>query len=147
MDKEKLRDFLIEYLERKLLTLLQEEEKLRTSQHSETKSSAGDKYETSREMIQGEIDRLNSTILAQKNNINILKSLNLEAKGSIQLGSLVSTTVGNYFVSVGLGKVDFEKHPVFVVSLESPIGAALKGQKAGDSLEFNGKKLNVLEVV
>jgi hypothetical protein len=120
---------------------------LDSSQASETKSSMGDKYETSREMMQRERDTLNAnlqnnkTILSQLQHIDLAKTFT-----KAETGSLIETEQGFYFLSVGLGKVLVNNHNVFVVSALSPIGKLLIGNGAGSIVTFNGQKLTLKEI-
>ncbi|MDO6425302.1 hypothetical protein, partial [Saccharophagus degradans] len=68
--------------------------------NSETKSSAGDKHETGRAMLQLEMEKLGQqyqTVLTQK---NVLQKIDVSVKKKAQVGSLVGTTSGlNYFLA------------------------------------------------
>jgi transcription elongation GreA/GreB family factor len=116
------------------------------SANGEGKSSAGDKYETSRAM--GHLDRnMNAKQLAEAmDTLQLLNSLNIAYSPVIQPGSLVITTMGNYFISVGAGNVKLEGKDYFAVSPLSPIAQILIGKKASDALQFNGKELKLMEV-
>ena len=73
---------------------------------NETKSSAGDKYETGREMINLEWNKL-SVQLQQFRRLNetLEMAKSRPVTDSIQLGSLVQTSVANYFVAIPAGQV------------------------------------------
>ncbi|NNC95586.1 MAG: 3-oxoacyl-ACP synthase [Chitinophagales bacterium] len=118
---------------------------VRDSKNQESKSSVGDKYETSRAMMQIEEERLSrqlSEVLNMKMTLGQIDP-NVSNK-SIQLGSIFSTHELNYFVSVPIGKVEVESKIYYCVSVHSPIGALFLGKKSGEIIDFNGKKLQVL---
>ena len=72
----------------------------------------------------------------------------IPSKGSdtAQLGSLVQTPQGMYYLAISIGKVMLENKPYFVVSPASPIGKLLHGKKAGDEAVFNGRKISIKAV-
>ena len=115
---------------------------------NETKSNVGDKYETTREMMQLEIEKnalqLNKYEL-QKN--ELLKIDINKSHHKVELGSFVFTAENTYFISIGLGKIEIENEPVFCISLISPIGKALQNKKAGDKINFQGKEIFVTKII
>jgi transcription elongation GreA/GreB family factor len=114
----------------------------------DTKSSAGDKYETSREMLQQEKNRgmaqlteANKLLLA----LNRISTAGQSAK--VEEGSVVMTSNGNFYISVSASVLSFNGESYFAVSAASPIGAKLLGCKAGDEFSVNGKGYIVKEVM
>jgi hypothetical protein len=61
----------------------------------------------------------------------------------VQLGSLAITNKGQFYISVGLGKVVFEGVQYFVVSPTAPVAAALLGKRVGEQAVFNGQEVVV----
>lgn len=114
---------------------------------SETKSSAGDKHETGRAMLQLEIEKTSQQFAnvnqMQKNLYRISLKVNTDV---ISLGSIVKTTGNNYFISVSIGEVLIDNEKYFVISSKSPIGNLLLGKENGDMIYFNGKKFKVMEI-
>lgn len=110
------------------------------SLHDDTKSSAGDKYETSREMIQQDLNRYEQQLKVLNNDAEILKRIqNQKSSHKISgLGSLIQTEKGLYFLSVSIGQIKVDNKSVFAVSLASPIGKVLVGLSVGDTFSFNG---------
>jgi len=72
----------------------------------ESKSTAGDKHDTTRELMQQERNKaaqnLSNQILAQKTLIQLLNSSSSERVG---FGSLIETDKGIIFIGLALGKV------------------------------------------
>jgi transcription elongation GreA/GreB family factor len=112
---------------------------------SETKSSAGDKHETGRAMIQLEMEKAGqqlSEVIWMKevlNRIDIKKNNDV-----ISLGSLIITTKGNYFLAISVGKISVESLDYFAISSQSPIGKQLLGKKVGEFIAFNQAKILVI---
>ena len=108
--------------------------------NDDTKSSAGDKYETGREMAQQETNRN----LAQLNEASKLRiALNQVSTTTITdqagLGSLVFTNNGNFYMAISAGILTVDGQTWMAISPASPIGQALKGLKAGQQFNLNNK--------
>jgi transcription elongation GreA/GreB family factor len=121
---------------------------LQQSSNEDTKSSAGDKYETGREMMQLEKNKLAvqlSEIFKMK---KVLDQLSIDkAYHKVDLGSLVITSEGNYFISVALGKLELDKKVFYAISPVSPIGVALMSKSRGEQIRFNYKSYLIKEVI
>lgn len=112
---------------------------LSNSANNETKSSAGDKHETGRAMMQLEQEKLSKQItdLAnQKNDFDKIDFLRLST--IISQGSLVETNKGYFFIATSLGKLIVDNKIVFVISSKSPLAVAFAGKQQKDFLRFNG---------
>ena len=118
------------------------------SASEDTKSSAGDKYETGREMMQQEKNR-NMAQLTEAN--KLLVALNRIGTGGLQEkaeeGSIVITNNGSFYIAISAGVIVHEGVNYFAISAASPIGAKLLGCKAGDEFALNGKAYLVKEVI
>ena len=118
------------------------------SMKNDTKSSAGDKFETGREMMQIELN--NQQVQLNKltqlhHDLSLIKLSEIHT--SIGFGTLVNTSMGCYFVSVALGKIVLDTANYYALSLASPIGRTLHEAKVGDVLTFQGKKIEILDMV
>lgn len=124
---------------------------IQDAQHSvnqETKSTAGDKHDTSRAMAQLEVENLSKQLQSIEANLNVLKKINPEHETSlIALGSLVETNSGIYFLSVGLGRFELANKHYFVISNQSPIGKLFIGKKIADEINFNQQKIKILNFI
>ena len=106
----------------------------------DSKSTAGDKHETGRAMIHLEQEKLSSQLTQVKLLNETFSQINPKEKHSkVEFGSLVTTSKGIYFFSVGLGKIRIEHNDVFCLTVTTPLGSALVGKKAGDKVIFNGE--------
>jgi len=113
------------------------------SRDSDTKSSAGDKFETGREMMQREMDKISALIDSTQNSLKKLNHLATETAKVVCEGSLVETDQGIYYISIGFGKLD----EVYAISVESPLGSILKGKKIGESVEMRSKKITIKSIL
>ncbi len=118
------------------------------SRNNDTKSSAGDKYETGREMMQIEIEKnevlLNQTAKQRKE----LTRINISAPfHKVAFGSLVETNNGIYFISIGIGKVQVGDQTCYAISLASPIGGLLKDKAIGDEVKFQDRAFTIKGIV
>jgi len=117
------------------------------SANTEVKSSAGDKHETGRAMAQLETEK-NAIQLAESNKLKHVIGLIIPAKQfkRVELGALVMTNNGNYYISVSIGKMTLDSVIYFGVSAVSPIGQALLNHKVDDEILFNGRKFLIKEI-
>jgi len=118
----------------------------RESSKEETKSSAGDKYETARAMIQQEIDKYSMQLLDAEKQKAILSGLPMTEDSVIRNGSLVITNNGNFLISVSLGQLTIDNKNYFAISSASPIGAILLNKRKGDTFQFRGKDYSIEKV-
>jgi hypothetical protein len=114
------------------------------SANSETKSSAGDKYETGRAMAQEERNRnavqLQQALQLQGELTRINPSLPCDI---VRPGALVTSSMGRFYISISAGKLAVEGQEYFAVSVAAPVAAALSGKRAGEEAVFNGKRVQI----
>ena len=114
--------------------------------NNETKSSMGDKYETTREMVQQEINNLQVQLnenLKAKNSLKLIPILALQKVG---FGSLVETSSGLFYISVSLGNIIFDHQKIFLVSPESPLAKVLIDKKKDEEFSLNNLKQKILKI-
>lgn len=114
------------------------------SRDSDTKSSAGDKYETGREMMQREMDKCSALIDQNRHSMQIIQHVPIHRTyESIDKGALIVTDRGSYYMLVGLGKIGLEQKDYFAISPESPIGSLFLGKKVGEYILLREQKITV----
>lgn len=120
----------------------------RQASNDDTKSSAGDKYETTREMMQQEMDR-NSKLLyeAGQQKIALQQIENVDAAKEAKNGSLILTSNGNFYISISAGELKVDDQKFIAVSQAAPIGRAFIGAKVGIEVSFNGNKYLIKEIL
>lgn len=116
--------------------------------NAESKSSAGDKYETTRALMQIERDRHAAQLVEALKLQKELESLAWEQTTSTaRAGSLVSTNQGHFFIAVSIGKITLDGTDYFAISTASLIGSQLLNRKAGDEFQFQNKLFQIQEIV
>jgi len=135
-------------LDQKIEILLEDIASLKDARDNENKNSAGDIYETGREMMQIELE---------KNEIHLSKTLVLRKELSlidtqkkfikVEFGSLVFTNLGNYFMSIALGKVELNNETFHPISLNSPIGQVIQNKKINDRIQFQEKEITIIDIL
>lgn len=120
---------------------------LQASANEETKSSAGDKYETGRAMVQLEIEKhqgQRAELLKQQQTlINIAP---IKESTTAQPGAIVETNRGSFFLSISAGQMEVDGQKIICISINSPIGSLLRGLKAGDTFTFNKMEYTLAKV-
>jgi len=121
-------------------------EEAQKASNDDTKSSAGDKYETGREMMQQETNR-NMGQLNEANKLKIaLNKINpLVVSEKVLAGSVVITTTGNFYVAVSAGRLTVNGEIYFAISPASPIGSMIMGKKKGFEFKLNDKKYQIMD--
>ena len=118
-----------------------------SARNSDTKSSAGDKHEVGRAMVQQELDQQEAQLAKLQSLLEELARVPMDrVYDRVGFGSLVATDQGSYFIAIGLGQVEVKGEPCFAVSLASPIGQALKDKHVGDVVSFHGKTISVQRI-
>lgn len=133
-----------QWVDEKIALSQQEIHIAQQSANQETKSSAGDKYETGRAMAQLEIEK-SATQLVEANK---LKQLLNEFSGEsisekARLGSLVETDKGWYYLSISAGMVSFGAVSYICLSPASPLGSQLMGKQVAQNFAFNGQHFSI----
>jgi transcription elongation GreA/GreB family factor len=135
------------YVDQRIQSAQQAIDAAQESANDETKSSAGDKYETGRAMAQLEIEK-NRSQLAEANKLKqVLTQINPDSTNeTIQSGSLAITTHGKFYISIAAGSISINNESYFAISPASPIAQKLLGLKTGEEFTFNGKNFTVEKI-
>ncbi|WP_373058043.1 transcription elongation factor [Zunongwangia sp. H14] len=145
--KQQLYSSCEQYVEQRMQRILTAMEDLENDLENETKSSAGDKYETGREMINLEWNKLSNQLQQFKMLKETLKSAKRRnASDEIQLGSLIKTNMANYFITIPAGQIQVEGETYFSIGAGSPIAQLLLNKRAGEDFSFNGKTNHIISV-
>jgi len=145
--KQLLFEFCQEYVRGRTKRIQDEIKNIQQSLTSETKSSAGDKHETGRAMLQLEREKLGQQLLEAERMDIILSRLSITLKtNAVVLGSLIKTSKKDYFLAISAGAYEGTDDPIYCVSRASPIGKLLLGKSIGDVVDFNGEKIRISEI-
>lgn len=137
-----------EKVSQRIASLEAELHTLAESAANDTKSSMGDKYETSREMINLEKEKFATQLADAQKMMSVLDSIDVEAQSQkAGTGSLIKSSTCLFFLSISLGKIIVNGKEVFVLSPASPIGQGLMGKQVNNSIEFAGKLERIIAVV
>ena len=145
--KESLFNVCTNYIEARIASAQHAINNAIESSNDDTKSSAGDKYETGREMMQQEIDRNRKQLEEAKKQKLILEQIDpLQYFDVVQQGSLVKTNFGSFYIAISCGQVQLDGLIFFAISAVSPIGKKLFRQKKGYKFDFNGKTFIIEDI-
>jgi hypothetical protein len=115
---------------------------------SETKSSAGDKHETGRAMLQLEMEKAGQQLAGIIQLKEILAKIDIsKTSKNACLGSLILTEKVCYFLSISAGQLVVEGKVYFAISVSSPIGKLLLGKQEKEVISFNGNAIVINEIV
>ena len=135
-------------LETKISELQKQLNDLKESTANETKSTAGDKYETARAMLQIEQDNTRRQLqeVLEQQSIFTAIDIFINSKEIIR-GSLVKTNKGYLFISVALGKIIVDGITIIALSPQSPLGKQLMGLQINNSTSINNIPYIIEEIL
>ncbi|MEP7169012.1 MAG: hypothetical protein ABI855_06530 [Bacteroidota bacterium] len=145
--KQNVYDCCMKQLDDKIEMLKTALHELKEGAENDSKSSAGDKHETARAMMQLEhekISRQHDETYRQKNELEKIVTQTVSEK--IIKGSLIKANDNYFYLSIALGKINVHGVPVIVLSSQSPLGQKMAGLKKGDSVDMNGIHYVIEEV-
>lgn len=145
--KQALYNKCVEYVEKRISNANEAVKDAQASANSETKSTAGDKHDTARAMMQLAAEQ-NAKHLAEANKLNqALHFIDPVVEYTkVELGSLVIASNGKFYLSISAGKIDLADDIYYAISPTSPMAQILGGLKKGDKTTFNGMQIEILEV-
>jgi transcription elongation GreA/GreB family factor len=115
--------------------------------NNETKSSSGDKYETTRAMNQLEKDMYARQLVENTRELSAIMETDCEQVYAVAgPGSYVRCPSGNFFVLAGLGKISFDGTELYVISPNAPLARSMSGKGKGDSFIFNNKEMVIEKI-
>ena len=112
-----------------------------------SKSSAGDKHETGRAMLQIDRENAGKQLLEIEHLQALLRRIDISQSADyVRLGSLVYTNLGAFFISISAGKIIKGKTKYICVALKAPLGMLFLGKKKGDVIQFNERTYTITSV-
>ncbi|SDG79240.1 3-oxoacyl-ACP synthase [Winogradskyella thalassocola] len=145
--KEALYKSCLKFIDDRLLMVKNTILDIQNSLQSETKSSAGDKHETGRAMLQLEREKAGHQLAEIEKQQHILHKINLELKHhKVALGSVVKTTQSNYFIAISAGEITIDNVSYFAISAATPIAQLLLSKTIGDEVVFRENSFKIVEV-
>lgn len=145
--KQELYSQCLNFVESRIEAIKHNIEEIQQSLLSETKSSAGDKHETGRAMIQLEREKAGEQLREAEALKEVLFKVNpLSTTLKITLGSVVYTSDLNYFIAISAGQIRINGIAFFAISPQTPIGQKLTGKRIGDEVVFRDKTFKITKV-
>lgn len=144
--KTKIHESCRQYVHQRMQTALQSIAAVQAAGEEDTKSSAGDKFETGREMMKQEIERHQQLLAEAQRMASHLEMLNLQPSPITRPGSLIQTDKALFYLAIGIGKMIIEEKEVLILSPASPVGQLLSGKRKDDVFSFNKTTYKVLEI-
>lgn len=135
--KQELYKQCVDFMEERFSNIQNQIIEIQESLTSETKSSAGDKHETGRAMLQLEREKAGQQLAEVEKLKEALSKIDIEKSSeTIGLGSVVFTTKVNYFIAISAGQLEVGSDKFFAISPNTPIGLLLMGKKTDDNIRF-----------
>ena len=127
--------------------LLRYQSDLSDALQSESKSTAGDKHDTSRAMIHLEQEKLQHQFQELQLQLQRLREINaLNPLTQANFGALVETTSDLFLLGASLGKQVVDGRAIYCIGMEAPIAQAMLNKAIADQLLFNGKLTEILAI-
>lgn len=146
--KEELHKACFAFIENRLLTVKNTLSQIQESLLSETKSSAGDKHETGRAMLQLEREKAGNQLAEiQKVKENLSKVDAHSSTQTVHLGSVIYTTQANYYIAISAGVINIDKASFYAISPSTPIGKLLLSKTVGDTVKFRDQEFVIEKVL
>lgn len=146
--KERLYAFCETFVKARLTRINSDIDQVQEALAAETKSSAGDKHETGRAMLQLEREKLGQQLLEAERMNQVLAKVPLNnAATHVALGSLVKTSKAKYYIAISAGAYAENGESIFCISAATPIAKSLLGKSVGDTAVFNATTIAIEAVI
>lgn len=140
--KNRLYQHCIAIIQQRINAAIESMQNAQAAANSEEKSSAGDKYETSRAMSHLEKDMHARQLTANQHELAALLAVDCNIIYTpVSAGSIVTCNDITFYIAAGLGKISFEGAAVYVLSPNAPVAKSLLHKVVGDNVSFNNKEL------
>ena len=146
--KQKLYDGCLSFVENRFQTIQNTIKEIQESLTSETKSSAGDKHETGRAMLQLEREKAGQQLSEIQKIKEHLSKINIEKSSkTIGLGSVVYTTQSNYFIAISAGELVLDSESFYAISAATPMAKVLNSKTVGDKVPFRNTTIVITQII
>jgi len=136
--KEQLHQACLDYINQRIETAQSALDLANSSANEESKSSAGDKYETTREMLQQQIEKDSAALAEAVKQKQLLIQIGTGKQHEIiQPGSLVVTDKNNFYIAISAGALVIDGKKYLAISPSSPIGIQMIDKRTEDNFAFN----------
>jgi len=146
--KEELYKQCCSFIDNRLKSVNNVISEIQESLKSETKSSAGDKHETGRAMLQLEREKAGNQLAEIQIIKETLSRIDVRNKTkTVSLGSVVYTSKSNYFISISAGELIVNQSSFYAISPSTPIGQLLISKKVGDEVSFRDQRFKITNII
>jgi transcription elongation GreA/GreB family factor len=146
--KESLYKACLKFIETKFQVIQNTINEIQEALVSDTKSSAGDKHETGRAMLQIEREKAGNQLAEIQKSKNVLDKIDItKTSETVRLGSVVYTSKSNYFIAISVGEFIIEGIPFYAISPNTPIGQLLISKCVGETINFRNKVVQIEKVI
>ncbi|MGC6430391.1 MAG: 3-oxoacyl-ACP synthase [Jejuia sp.] len=136
-----------DFIENRLQTIQSTIQDIQKSLLSETKSSAGDKHETGRAMLQLEREKAENQLAEIQKVKETLSKIDIDKSSEIaSIGSLVYTSKLNYFISISAGELKYKDDIFYAISPSTPIAKLLLAKKVEDEITFRSLTFTITKI-
>jgi hypothetical protein len=145
--KQLLWQHCFDYAQNRISTAQQAMESAQQSANEEGKSSAGDKYETGRAMMQIERDQAAQQLaeaLKLKNSLTAISATQPATAASP--GSMIVCDAVNFYIAISAGTCIVHEREVICLAPTAPVAKLLLGLKKGDVFTFNSVQHTINDV-
>ena len=145
--KQALKNACLKLIHERIAHIEQAMLEAREAANSEEKSSAGDKYETSRAMSHLAQEMQGRQLEDARQELDFINRLNTtDIFTMANTGAVVICPDIIFYISLGLGNTIVDGCKIMLLSPKAPIAALLYQKKEGDTFVFNKKTNQVLSI-
>lgn len=146
--KQQLLRFCHDFVDHRITTASQAMTSAQQAANEEGRSSAGDKYETGRAMMQIERDQAAEQLSEAMKLKKLLESIDIErVTDKAVLGSLVICKNMSVFLAIGIGKANVEGREYLIVAPHSPLGKSLVSKGVKDEFVIHGEVKSIVDIL
>lgn len=136
------------FIESRLQTIEKTIKDIQLALTSETKSSAGDKHETGRAMLQLEREKAGNQLIEIQKVKQVLSKIDInKTSKTVGLGTIVFTSKLNYFVSISAGEIVCDNKRFYAISSSTPIAKLLLSKQEGDRIAFRNSIFTIEKII
>ena len=136
--KSRLKQFALDLIGQRIAVAREAIDQAQQSANQEEKSSAGDKYETSRAMSHLQKDMHSRQLAENRKELADLHAVNVDALYTSAVpGAFIDCGGIHFFIAAGLGKHVIEGRTVYFLSPNAPLAQQLQQKRTGDSFLFS----------
>ena len=136
------------YIGERLQTIQKHIDDIQEALTSETKSSAGDKHETGRAMLQLEREKAGNQLTEIENmRSQLLKLKAYKSSDKVGVGSVVFTSQANYYIAISAGVLKIDDTAFYAISPGTPMAQVLLSKQVLDTVQFREQSFTITQIL